>query len=210
MVSRKEARGRRSRGDGVQTFWISAGSSLVVQFVLTAGYAVLTILSLQAPPNAFTSLMARSDRLLQPAMAPILAYIGRPPCGGGSANLFASRLYEADAQVVAVDLAVAACCFLLCIPFWRAWAKQLQKFPLWATAQPEQRESRLEIGQGLTLLGAAGAAWFLFADAYPISTARCSMFSAWLLLRAPLITTIVYGLSCFTAAFAVARAPGDG
>ena len=56
---------------------------------------------------------------------------------------------------------------------------------------------------------AASAVWFLLADAHPVSTSRCSMFSPWLLLRAPLITTIVYGLSCFAAAFGVARATSD-
>lgn len=114
------------------------------------------------------------------------------------------RLYDAYIEVVVIDLLIGASCYLVCSPFWKDWAQRPRNHPRWARAKPEQVENELEIGQGLTLAGAAGAAWFLIAAPYPAEA--CSALDLWLFVRVPLIITVVYGLACFAAAFGFARA----
>jgi hypothetical protein len=158
------------------------------------------------PASGLAQGMAQWDQRLKPVLGPIFEALGRSPCA--AQGLRALRLYDAYVEVVVVDLAIAATCYLACAPFWGDWAKRLRHHPRWARAKPEQVENELEIGQGLTLAGAAGAAWVLVDAPYP--AAACVTLDPWLFLRAPLIVTVVYGLACFSAAFGSARSPMSG
>ncbi|MEO8113968.1 MAG: hypothetical protein ABI655_06285, partial [Phenylobacterium sp.] len=71
---------------------------------------------------------------------------------------------------------VASACFLLSAPSWATWAKRRQAAPRWACATPQRRESELEMGHGLMVLGAAAATWFLLTG--PMASTGLMMFSA--------------------------------
>jgi hypothetical protein len=182
---------------------ISAGGSLLVQMLLSVGYALAVIASLLRPSSDLARLVAGWNRLLQPAMRPIFDVIGPPPCHGDV------ELYQAYVRLIVVDAVIATGCYLACTPFWGVWAARLRCLPRWAQATPEQRESDLEIGQGLTLAGAIGAAWALVSLDPLFVGPNCATVSPWLFLRVPLVITVIYGLACFTVAFGAARAPED-
>lgn len=182
---------------------ISAGGSLIVQVLLSVSYALSVIVSLLSPSSDLTRLVASWNRLLQPVMQPIFEAIGPPSCRGGA------DLYQAYVRLIVVDTVVATACYLACVPFWGVWAARLRQLPRLAQATPGRREADLEIGQGLTLAGAIGAAWALISLDPPFAGSSCTTVSPWLFLRVPLIITVVYGLACFAAAFGAARAPED-
>jgi hypothetical protein len=190
-------------GTGRPALTVGAGSSLLVQFALSAGYALPVIVSLLSPSSDLARLVAGWNRLLQPVMRPIFELIGPPPCHGDLG------LYQAYVRLIVVDAVIATVCYLACTPFWGAWATRLRQLPRWAQAPPERREADLEIGQGLTLAGAIGAAWALISLDPPFVGSNCATVDPWQFLRVPLIITVVYGLACFTAAFGAARAPDD-
>lgn len=182
---------------------VGAGSSLLLEFGLSVGYALSVIVSLLSPSSDLARLVASWNRLSQPAIQPIFEMTGPPPCHGDPGP------YQAYVRVIVVDAVIATVCHLACTPFWGVWAARLRRLQRWAQATPEQREADLEIGQGLTLAGALGAAWALFGLDPLFVGANCAAVSPWLFLRVPLIITIIYGLACFTAAFGAARAPTD-
>jgi hypothetical protein len=184
---------------------ITAGFSLLAQFALTAGYCLLVLVSLHLPASGLAQIMAQWDQRLRPVLGPILEALGKSPCAAH--GLSGLRLYDAYVELVIVNLAIAASCYLACAPFWKDWAKRLRRHPRWARASAQQVESELEIGQGLTLAGGAGAAWILVDAPYPARA--CVALDPWLFLRVPLIVTVVYGLACFCAAFGSARSPTD-
>jgi hypothetical protein len=172
---------------------------------MTAGYCLLVIISLQHPTSAPARVAAALDAWLKPVMTPIFDAIGWPACGARKAAV--QRIYGAYVQLVVVDLVIATAWFLACIPFWPAWAKRLRERPRWVGAAPAKLESDFELGQGLALVGAFGAACFLVVGYQPTSAGTCAVLNPWSFLRVPLIVTVIYGFSCFSAAFALARPP---
>lgn len=194
-------------GVGRWALSISAASSFVLQFVLAAGYALLVVISLQAPESGIAAIMADWDTLIGPAMHPVFEFFGGPACGGAAVGERARRVHEAYLQLVMVDLVIACGCFLASSPLWKDWARELRRLPRWVRADREQIERELEIGQGLAVLGAAAGGWFLFVGDEFFASAGCSSYSPWPFLHAPLLTAVIYGLSCFAAASNAARAP---
>jgi hypothetical protein len=191
--------GQNGRGRN-RRFSISAGTSCVIQIALISGYSLLTIASLEAAGREPAKWMATVDRVLHPLVASIFSFVGKPTCRSGN-----RPLPLAYVQLLTLDLAVGLACFLACIPFWKDWARRLRAHPAWAGNPPQQVENKLQIGEGLTLVGAVGALWLLLAGDPTTTDAACSTLSPWPFLRTPLLTTVIYGLSCFAAAFGVAR-----
>ena len=180
-----------------------AASSLVVEFALTAAYAVLTLAWLRAPAGGLARLSRPWREFLDRALGPVVSALGKPPCKSTSAS--AAILYREYVQLVLIDAGGAAICYLACAPLWGAWARTLRRHPRWASADPARVESELEMGQGVALAGALGATWFLVAAPYPAT--NCAWPDPWLFLRAPLVITLAYGLACFAIAFGFARGP---
>jgi hypothetical protein len=193
------------RLEGARRFSISAGTSCVIYIALISSYSLLAIASLEAPLRDPAGLMATIDRVLHPLVVSVFNLVQEPACGGRK-----HPLPLAYVQLVTLDLAVGLACFLACIPFWKGWARRLRAHRAWAGDPPQQLESKLQIGEGLTLLGAVGALWLLLVGDPTGTDAACSTISPWPFLRTPLLTTVVYGLSCFAAAFGVARGRDPG
>ena len=180
---------------------MSAGNSVVAQFSLTMGYALLVVLALQAPASPAAEAMSWWGRVCRPVVGWILANIDEQPCARGAPK----ALFTAYVQLITVDALIAAACFLVSIPFWRRWAERIRQHPRWAGATAARLETEFQILQGATLAGALGAAWYLIVGEQPFQGLQCTLPSPWLFLRVPLLLTIAYGCACLSAAFGFAR-----
>jgi hypothetical protein len=177
---------------------MSAGNSVVAQFGLTMGDALLVVLALLAPASPAAQAMLWWGRVCHPVLGWILANIGEQRCARGA-------LFEAYVQLIAGGGFIAIASLLVSVPFWQRWAERIRQHPRWAGATLARLETELQIVQGATLAGALGAAWYLFAGEQPFEGSQCVLSSPWLFLRVPFLLTIAYGCACLSAAFGSAR-----
>ena len=189
------------------SFWISAGHTLVAQFLVTTASSLLAIGSLQAPESWCARLVARFDHLIGPVMRLILGAVGAPPCS--KVDLKIVHWYNVYVQLILIDLIIVGGCFGLCAPFWKAWARQLRRHPYWLHERPGELKTEFMAVSILLAFVATGAVWLLIADDPFGFGESCQVVTPWLLLRVPLLTTISYGFACLAAAFGLAAKSHD-
>jgi len=190
-----------------RTWTPSAGDVVLLQLLLTLGYALALIIALDAPDTRLAVWMNHWVRGTRPALTPFYALAGHPSCGGAAAGPHVMQLWDYYIHLLAVSLIVAVLCIVVSAALWKDWAERLQARMSASRVWRGRMRRTVQLGWSRLAWGALAVFWLLILgnDIFD-SAARCARLNPWLLLRIPLLAALAQGFASAAATFWTARA----
>ena len=165
---------------------------------MSSGYLLLVAIATKQPDSMLGTLVSGWISLSAPIVRFLFVVVPISNEISGTEAFAGLTLYQ---HILAVNILIACCCFVLSRRYWRSWNGRIEDALSKRAIRPSIARYIAFVGYHQLVLGLLAIFFVILFGEHQVPTLASYLFTpGWTYLRAPVLTAVAYLFACYAAA----------